>query len=116
MFLKFWNGEESINGVSADEILSYRDDLKRALENNEKIILVSSTNNGRIESIELENTIRNITNANTEINGDDLLSKYNDHLEQQKINEVTRQINDHDMIISLQERIAKLEDIVSTLI
>lgn len=82
--VKIWDGETSINGISAEEIISSREDLRASLGD---ILLLE--NNGFIEAIQIGSNIKRFYNMPVEYTLEQVRDSYLEEIEKQEKEQIT---------------------------
>lgn len=75
MEIKIWDKKSAINNISLEKLLSYRYDLKSAIETGEEVFLISN-GTPRVENILFEYDVRSKYDLGMEISSEQVMQKY----------------------------------------
>lgn len=87
---KIWDKKSDINGVSVSDIMSYRNDFKKAIENNIGVFL--TVTNNRVDSFEFEDDVVRSYGLDESLSIEEVFSIYKKIKEEEKLNEEKEQI------------------------
>lgn len=111
MEYKIWDKKESINNVSAEEVLNYMPELKNA----DVILLIQ---NNRVTNIEDKDVLISNLNLDSDLSVQEVAEKYIQHLEELKKQEIKERLS-YDALLeqytNLENCILELADAVGNI-
>ena len=111
MEYKIWDKKESINNVSAAEVLSSMPELKNA----DVILLIQ---NNRVTNIEDKDVLISNLNLDSDLNAQEVAEKYIQHLEELKKQEIKEKLSYSELLeqyTNLENCILELADAVGNI-
>lgn len=114
MEIKIWDKKSAINNVSLEKLLSYRYDLKSAIETGEEIFLISN-GTPRIENILFEYDIRSKYNLGMDITSEQVAQKYlkiKQQEEQKQQEEIENKLTQQEEIEQIKQENASINYIL----
>ncbi len=111
MEYKIWDKKESINNVSAEEVLNSMPELK----NSDVILLIQ---NNRVTNIEDKDVLISNLNLDSNLSAEEVAEKYIQHLEELKKQEIKEKLSYDALLeqyVNLENCILELADTVGNI-
>lgn len=94
MEIKIWDKKSDINGVSLEKLLSYRNDIKNAINTGEGVFLVSENNvDIHVDYIYFEHDLRNRYKLEESLTTEQVAQKYSELKQQEEQKEQEEALN-----------------------
>nr|DAH12592.1 MAG TPA: hypothetical protein [Caudoviricetes sp.] len=111
MEYKIWDKKESINNVSAEEVLNSMPELK----NSDVILLIQ---NNRVTNIEDKDVLISNLNLDSNLSVQEVAEKYIQHLEELKKQEIKEKLSYNELLeqyVNLESCVLELAEVVGDL-